>query len=437
MKISVFGLGYVGTVTAGYFAAAGHDVTGVDINQTKIDLINSQRSPVYESGMDELISDVVGRGLLKATFDARAALLGSEISFITIGTPSDSNGEVDTTYLKRVCAKLGQVFGNKDGFHTFVVRSTLFPGMTDEVVVPIIEENSRKKVFIDFDICVNPQFLRVGALIEDYKNPPFTLIGQTADAAGDRVAKLYDDVNATVVRTTIRTAEMIKYASDSFHALKISFANEIGTICKKVGIDSHEIMKIFRMDEKMNLSGSYLEPGFGFGGPSAANNLRALLRNSGLEKSELPLLSSVVHSNEVHIKRALDMVLKTGKKKIGLVGLAFKPGTDDLRESPLVQLAVDLIENGCEVLAYDRNVSLPKLMDQNKEYIESRISDVDRLLAGSFDELFNWSDVIVLGHKDDDLEYLATLDADKIIIDLVRISEDISECGGNYDGICW
>ncbi|MCK4657093.1 MAG: nucleotide sugar dehydrogenase, partial [candidate division Zixibacteria bacterium] len=284
MKISVFGLGYVGTVTAGYFAAAGHDVTGVDINQTKIDLINSQRSPVYESGMDELISDVVGRGLLKATFDARAALHGSDISFITIGTPSDSNGEVDTTYLKRVCAKLGQVFGNKSRFHTFVVRSTLFPGMTDEVVVPIIEENSGKKVFIDFDICVNPQFLRVGSLVEDYENPPFTLIGQTAEAAGDRVAKLYSDVNATVVRTSIRAAEMIKYASDSFHALKISFANEIGTICKQVGIDSHEIMKIFRMDEKMNLSGSYLAPGFGFGGPSAANNIRALLRNSGLEK---------------------------------------------------------------------------------------------------------------------------------------------------------
>jgi GDP-mannose 6-dehydrogenase len=272
------------------------------------------------------------------------------------------------TYLKRVCSKLGQVFGNKGGFHTFVVRSTVFPGMTEEIVLPLIEENSGKKVFIDFDICVNPQFLRVGSLMDDYNDPPYTLIGQQADAAGDRVAKLYGDVDAPVVRTSIRAAEMVKYSSDAFHALKIAFANEIGTICRSTGIDSHEIMDIFRMDEKMNLSGSYLAPGFSFGGPFVTDNIRVLLKKSGLGGDDLPMLSSVLHSNEVHVGRALDIILRTGKKRVGIVGLAYKPGTDDMRESPLVKLASLLIENGCEVLAWDKGVSMPNLMDLNKAY---------------------------------------------------------------------
>jgi GDP-mannose 6-dehydrogenase len=437
MRVSIFGLGYVGTVTAGHFAAAGHDVIGVDINQTKIDLINSEHSPVYERGMDKLISDAVSSGRLEATFDARAALIESDISFITVGTPSDSDGQIDTTYLRRVCNKLGQVFNNKNDFHTFVVRSTVLPGMTEELIVPLIEENSGKKVFIDFDICVNPHFLRIGSLVEDFRNPPFTLIGQEADGAGDRVTRLYSEVKSTVLRTSIRTAEMIKYASDAFHGLKVSFANEIGAVCKKFGIDSHEVMSIFRADEKLNISGSYLEPGFAFGGPTVVGNIQTLLRSSGLADTELPALSSALRSNEASIGRALDMVLSTGKKKIGMIGLAFKPGTDDLRESPLVKLAAGLIAEGCKVLVYDKAVSPTRLIDLNRDYIESKIPDFESILVGSFEEVYKWSEVIVVGHPDEDLEYLAGLDTDRIIIDLARIAKDISECSGNYHGISW
>lgn len=438
MKVSVFGLGYIGTVTAAAIARAGHEVTGVDINETKIEMINSGKSPIYEAGIDLLVEEAVSDKKLKATFDARGALLESGSSIITVGTPAKEDGSLDTTYLKRVCTKLGQVFANKDGFHTFVVRSTILPGMTEELVIPTIEEHSGKKVFIDFDVCVNPHFLRIGSLVDDYFNPPFTLIGeQEGSSAGGNVATLYADIEAPVVRTSLRGAEVIKFVSDSFHALKICFANEVGTICKRAGIDSEEIMDIFKMDERLNLSGSYLMPGFSFGGPAVSNNIRTLLNLTGSFDTQFPLLSSILDSNRTHIERAHKMVREAKGKRVGFYGLAFKPGTDELRDSPHVRLAEKLLEDGYELLFYDKMVTPARLIDANREYIQERIPEFEKKLAGSFDELYAWSDVIVIGHSTDELEYLVSLDSDKIIIDLVRIARDLSDAGDNYRGICW
>ncbi len=437
MKISVFGLGYVGTVTAGCFAVSGHDVTGVDISQSKIDSVNAGRSPIYETGMDKLIADAHDSGKLKATFDARSALLESDISIITVGTPSKEDGSLDMTYLNRVCTKLGQVFANKDEFHTFVIRSTVLPGMCEELIVPLIEDASGKKVFLDFDVCYNPHFLRVGSLVDDFNNPPYTLIGQQDDRAGDRVAKLFDSSVAPIVRTSIKTAEMMKYAADVYHASKICFANEMGAICKQLDVDSHEMMHLLRLDERLNVSGAYLEPGFSYGGPSIPKSIRLLLNDSGLPDDDLPMMVSFSLSNEAHLQRALRMILKTGAKKIGIVGLAFKPGTDEVRESQMVKLAASLIERDIDIMIFDEGISLANLVDANREYVESRLPNIADLMAGSFDQLYNFADVIVLGHKLDSLEYLASFDTDKTIIDLVRISEDLSDTGGNYEGFCW
>ncbi|MFH1894271.1 MAG: nucleotide sugar dehydrogenase [Candidatus Zixiibacteriota bacterium] len=437
MKISIFGLGYVGTVMAGSLASAGHEVACVDISQIKIDQVNAGRSPIHEARMEKLISDAYDTGRLRATFDARAAVLDSEMSIITVGTPSNADGEIDMTFVKRVCTKVGQVLARKESFHTIVIRSTVLPGTTEEMIIPIIEAESGKKIFIDFDVCINPQFLRVGSLIDDFNNPPYILIGQQDDRAGDRVAKLYDGITAEIIRTSIRSAEALKYLCDAFHGVKMCFANEIGAVCKGLDIDSHHVMDLLRKDEKLNVSGAYLSPGPAFGGPSIGNSIRTLLKTSGVRMSELPTLASLSNSNNAHIGRIVKAILATGKKRIGLYGLAFKAGTDDLRESPMVKIGATLIENGCEILAYDQAVSYSDLLDSNKDYVESMIPSLRDVLAGSFDELFSWSDVIVVGHKDDQLEYLATLDTDKIIIDLVRIADDVSDAGGNYSGICW
>jgi len=438
MKVSVFGLGYIGTVTAAALARAGHDVTGVDINEKKIELVNSGKYPIYEVRMDELIEEGTTEGRLKATFDARNALLESGVSIISVGTPASEDGSLDTTYLRRVCTKLGQVFANKDGFHTFVVRTTVLPGMTEDIVIPTIEEHSGKKVFIDFDVCVNPHFLRIGSLVDDYYNPPFTLIGeQEGSAAGGNIAGLYGDIEAPVVRTSLRGAEVVKYVSDSFHALKICFANEIGTLCKRAGIDSDEIMEIFKMDERLNLSGSYLMPGFSFGGPSVSSNIRALLNLAGESGMSLPLLSSIIDSNSKHIERAYRMIKDSGGKRIGFYGLAFKPGTDELRDSPLVRLAEMLLGDNYEMLFHDKMISPSRLVDANESFIRERIPGFEKMLAGSFDELYAWSDVLVIGHTTDELEYLISMDSDKIVIDLVRIAKDLSDAGDNYRGICW
>jgi len=368
MRLSVFGLGYVGCVSAGCFARAGHDVLGVDVNQTKVNFVNAGKSPIVEAAIGELIEDVVARGKLRATNQAKEAVANSEVSLICVGTPGNSDGSIDLRHVKRVCEEIGRALKDKRERHTIVVRSTVLPGTLETVVVPTLELYSARKEGRGFGVCVNPEFLREGTSVQDFYSPPFTLIGAEDEAVAAVVRQLYAQIDAPVFEVSIKSAEMIKYACNSFHALKISFSNEIGNLCKRLGIDSHQVMDTLSRDTKLNLSPCYLNPGFAFGGSCLPKDLRALTYQARQMDVELPVLSAVLTSNRLQIDRAVEMVLKTGKRRIGLLGLSFKAGTDDLRESPAVTLAEILISHGHEITIYDPNVTLTGLVGANKEY---------------------------------------------------------------------
>jgi GDP-mannose 6-dehydrogenase len=437
MKISVFGMGYVGCVSAACLADEGHDVIGVDINQSKIELLNSGKTPIIEEGMEELISRVVEKKKLVATFDSKMAVQDSEITMITVGTPSKENGDLDLTYVERVGARIGQLLANKKGFHVIVLRSTVLPGTTEEMLIPTIEENSGKKIYLDFDVYFNPEFLREGTSIRDFYNPPFTVIGTQDASSSSKLDELYGFIDAPLYKTSIKAAEMLKYINNTFHGLKVAFANEVGMICKRLGVDSHEVMDLFCMDTKQNLSSYYLKPGFAFGGSCLPKDIRALMYKAKMVDYEPKIINAVIPSNENQIQEALRLIFASKSKRVGMLGLAFKSGTDDMRESPLVTLAETLIGKGYELSIYDKNVSIAKLTGSNKAFIEKEIPHISNLLATTIDEVFNLSDIIIIGSKDPDFEYLATLDTDKTVIDLVRITDDIANTGGNYQGLCW
>jgi len=437
MKISVFGIGHVGTVTAAMMARAGHDVVGVDINQTKIELVNAGKPPIYENGVESLIRKVVEEGKLKATFDARAAVSETELTFFCVGVPVDHEGNANLSVLKRVCAKAGQVLANKKSFHTFVVRTSLLPGTTEDVLIPILEVESGKKVFIDFDVCVNPHFLRIGSLIEDFEKAPFNLIGEQVSSAGDRVASLYGHLKMEQIRTHIRTAELAPFVLNSFHALKTAFANEIGIFAKSLSLDSHEMLKLLRMDSRVSLSSEYLESGPAYGGPEMPALVRRVLGSGKSSGIDLPVLSAIPQSSDVLLKTILRMIPESAGNRVGLVGLAFRPGSDEFRESLLAEVAGKLMKRGKELLFYDPSVKFSQLTDSNRDHVLSRIPDLESRLAGSFDELYNWSDVVVIGHRLPEIEYAVSLDTDKVIVDLVRAADDIGDACGNYIGIGW
>lgn len=437
MKISVFGMGYVGCVSAACLADEGHDVIGVDINQEKIDHINAGKSPIIEEGMDDLMARVTQKKKLIATFDAKKAVMNSEITMITVGTPSKDNGDLDLTYVERVAAKIGNLLANKDSFHIIVLRSTVLPGTTENILIPILEESSGKKNYVDFDVYFNPEFLREGTSIKDFHSPPFTVIGTHDTSAKGKLDQLYSTIDAPLFKTSLKSSEMLKYVNNTFHGLKVAFANEVGMICKNLGIDSHEVMHLFCQDTKQNLSSYYLKPGFAFGGSCLPKDIRALTYKSKSVDYDSKILNAIIPSNENQIAEAMRMITATGKKKIGILGLAFKSGTDDMRESPSVALTEILIGKGYQLSIYDKNVSLAKLTGANKAYIEKEIPHISNLLATSVDEVFEQSDVIIICSKDPDFEYIATLDTDKIVLDLVRITSDLSKTSGNYQGLCW
>lgn len=430
-------MGYVGCVSAACLADEGHNVIGVDINQSKIELINSGKTPIIEEGMEELISRVVEKKKLVATFDAKMAVQDSEITMITVGTPSRENGDLDLTYVERVGARIGQLLANKKEFHVIVLRSTVLPGTTEEMLIPAIEENSRKKIYLDFDVYFNPEFLREGSSIKDFYNPPFTVIGTQDTSASSKLDELYGFIEAPLYKTSIKAAEMLKYINNTFHGLKVAFANEVGMICKRLGVDSHEVMDLFCQDTKQNLSSYYLKPGFAFGGSCLPKDIRALMYKSKMLDYEPKIINAVIPSNENQIQEALRLIYASKSKKIGMLGLAFKAGTDDMRESPLVTLAETLIGKGYELSIYDKNVSIAKLTGSNKAFIEKEIPHISNLLATTIDEVYNLSDILIIGSKDPDFEYLATMDTDKMVIDLVRITDDLANTGGNYQGLCW
>jgi GDP-mannose 6-dehydrogenase len=439
VRISVFGLGYVGSVSAGCLSGLGHDVIGVDVNPTKVDMINAGQSPVIEAGLDGLIAKGVEVGQLRASDNAPEAIVASDVSLICVGTPSDSNGNLDLTFVERVCQEIGQALAAKEGYHVVVVRSTMLPGSTEERVIPILESASGRQAGRGFGVSFNPEFLREGTAVHDFHHPPFSLIGEY-DAQGSQVvADLYADVDAPVLIVPLRAAEMVKYANNAFHALKVVFANEVGSICKQQGIDSHQVMDIFCMDEKLNLSSYYLKPGFAFGGSCLPKDLRALLYHAHRLDLRVPVLEAILPSNELQVKRGFELIKQTGKKKIGVLGFSFKAGTDDLRESPLVELIETLIGKGYQVRVYDENVSLARLHGANRAYIEREIPHIATLMCGSAKEVMLESEVIVIGNKAPEFRLVLHqwVRPEQTIIDLVRIWENLDQLDAPYEGICW
>ena len=436
MKFSIFGLGYVGCVSAACFAKEGHIVIGVDVNPNKVEMINAGDSPIVEAGIGPLLKEVVTANRLSATTDTTAAVRDSDVSLVCVGTPSNPNGSLDLRYVTRVCEEIGAALKEKNGHHTIVIRSTMLPGTIESVVIPTLTQHSEKQVGIDFGVYINPEFLREGSSLKDFYAPPFTLIGADDEETTATVRGLYSGIDAPVIATSVKTAEMVKYVCNCFHALKVSFANEVGNICKALGVDSHEVMDIFCQDTKLNLSSYYLKPGFAFGGSCLPKDLRAINYKAKQVDVEVPVLSSILPSNRQQIERAVDMVLATGKKRVGIFGFSFKAGTDDLRESPMVTLIETLIGKGLQLNIYDRDVSLARLFGANKEYIERQIPHIAQLMRTSIDEVLEFADVLVVGNKAQEFNAIEQKRKDgQVVIDLVRLFDKTSN--DSYQGICW
>jgi len=436
MNLSLFGIGYVGCVSAACFAKEGHDVTGVDVNPTKVEMINSGNSPIIEPGIGELMKEAVNSGRLRATTSAAEAVNKSEVTLVCVGTPSNANGSLDLRYVVRVCEEIGAALKTKEARHVVVIRSTMLPGTVENVVVPTLEKASGKKAGLDFGVCINPEFLREGSSLKDFYAPPFTLIGADDEQTVAAVRALYAKIDAPLFVTTLKTAEMIKYVCNSFHALKVAFSNEVGSICKALAIDSHAVMDIFCQDTKLNLSPYYLKPGFAFGGSCLPKDLRAINYKAKELDVEVPLLGAILPSNRNQIERALNMVVRSGKKRIGVLGFSFKAGTDDLRESPMVFLIETLIGKGYQLSIYDRDVSLARLFGANKEYIEREIPHISQLMCATVAEVLERAEVIIIGNKAEEFRQIETvLSEGQIVIDLVRLFERNSD--ETYQGICW
>jgi GDP-mannose 6-dehydrogenase len=438
MNISVFGLGYVGSVTGAALADDGHTVVGVDVNPDKVACVNAGHSPIVEPGLAELIERTVGEGRLSATADTASAIAASSVSLISVSTPSRRNGSLDLTYLTRVCEQIGEALRGKDSYHVVVVRSTVLPGTTHGTVIPTLERCSGKTYGTGFGVAVNPEFLREGVALHDVRHPPVTVVGHNhaADAAGTMA--LYETIDAPLVSTSIRVAEMVKYASNSWHALKICFANEIGNLSRALGVDSHEVMDIFCRDDKLNLSAAYLKPGFAFGGSCLPKDVRALEYRAKELDLDLPLLQAVLPSNRRQIDYALDRIVESGSRRIGLLGLSFKAGTDDLRESPFVILAEALLGKGYELKIFDRNIALGRLMGANLAYIDQQIPHLARLLCDTAEEVVAGSDLLVLGNGSRDFtDALMRTRPGQVVLDLVRPPIDLAALQADYQGLCW
>ena len=437
MKISIFGLGYVGTVSAGCLANEGHEVIGVDPVGTKVELINRGQSPIIEAEIGEIIAAASYAGLLRATDDSIRAICETELSFVCVGTPSQANGNLDLRYIRRICEEIGEALREKVARHTIVIRSTILPGTMRKVVIPTLEEFSGKKAGVDFGVCNNPEFLREGSAVKDFRCPPKTVIGELDRRSGDMLAALYEHLDAPLIRTEIETAEMVKYVDNSWHALKVGYANEIGNLCKSFGIDGHAVMDIFCQDRKLNISPAYLKPGFAFGGSCLPKDLRALSYQAKMHDLQLPILTSILPSNELQIARGLQLIKDKGHKRVGILGFSFKAGTDDLRESPLIEVIEHLIGKGYDLRIYDKNVKLACLVGANRDFILNRIPHISKLMVHDMADVLDHAETVVIGNKDPDFENVPhRLRDGQMLVDFVRISEERSS-NGKYDGICW
>jgi len=437
LKFSVFGLGYVGTVSAGCLAKEGHEIIGVDPVKTKVDLINAGKSPIIEKDIEGIVAVAVKTGRLRATDDTVQAILDTELSFVCVGTPSQINGNLDLTHVRHVCEQIGQALKSKSARHTVVIRSTILPGTMRRVVIPALEENSEKKAGIDFGLCNNPEFLREGTAVMDFNAPSKTVIGELDRSSGDILAELYAKLDAPLIRTEIETAEMIKYIDNSWHALKIGFANEIGNLCKSFSVDSHKAMEIFCLDKKLNISSTYLMPGFAFGGSCLPKDLRALAYSAKLHDLELPILNSILPSNELQIARGLQIIMEKGRKRIGVLGFSFKAGTDDLRESPMIEVIERLAGKGYDIRIYDKNVQVAKLVGANRDFIMNRIPHISKLMVDNIEAVLQHAETIVIGNKAPEFDSVPEqLQPGQCLVDFVRVANHRSN-NGEYQGICW
>ena len=437
MRVSIFGLGYVGTVCAGCLAQDGHQIIGVDPVPTKVDLINAGKSTIIEEEIAELIANAVKRGMLSATDKTADAVENSELSFVCVGTPSQINGNLDLTHVRHVCEQIGRALRDKRQRHTVVIRSTVLPGTMRNIIIPVLGEYSGRKAGIDFGVCNNPEFLREGSAVKDFRFPCKTVVGELDRASGDALSGLYANLHTSMVRTDLETAEMIKYIDNSWHALKIGFANEIGTLCKSFSVDAHKAMEIFFMDTKLNISPAYLLPGFAFGGSCLPKDLRALAYAAKLHDLELPILESILPSNELQVARGLKLIMEKGKRRIGILGFSFKPGTDDLRESPMIEIIERLAGKGYDIRIYDRNVQVASLVGANRDFILNRIPHISRLMVDSMDAVLQHAETIVIAHRDEEFQKVPQLlQKGQSLVDFVRIANNGNN-NGDYDGICW
>jgi len=438
MRVSVLGLGYVGCVSAASWADCGFQVVGVDLNEAKVAALSAGVSPIREPGLDDLIARAVGCGALRATTDAAAAVRETDVSCICVGTPNGPNGEVDLTAAQRVCEQVGFALKQKRDYHVVVIRSTVLPGTTETQLIPILERAAGKGAGQGFGVCYSPEFLREGSAIADFHAPGRTVVGQSDVRSGDVTARLYASVDAPVVRLDIRSAELVKFVDNAFHALKVAFANEVGQICKRAGCDSHRVMDVFASDTKLNLSASYLRPGYAFGGSCLPKDLRALTSYARRSDLATPLLSSILESNEQHRRSCLELIRRSGLRRIGVFGLSFKHGTDDLRESPAVDLVESLIGKGFEVRVFDRNVSVEALTGSNRAYVDRELPHLAAVLSDQIEDVIAAADLLVVTTHDPEFARIPSLmRSEQRMIDFVRIPGAQAALGESYVGLSW